>query len=150
MTILASASPGEMRVAAVRNGRLVDYAIERAAAPDLVGAVLRGRVTARMPALAGAFVALGGIGDGFLPDSAGGRDATEGTVLAVRVTRAAQGGKGPRLSRLHEPADPGPLGVVTPGPDALDRLAALHPTASILVSMSCHAWHSGSSCPTCQ
>ncbi len=133
MTILASASPGEVRVAAVRDGRLIDYAIERPAAPDHVGAILRGRVTARMPALAGAFVTLGGIGDGFLPDSAGGGDVTEGAILALRVTRAAQGGKGPRLIRLSDPPTSAPLGVISPGPDALTRLAALHPVAAIVV-----------------
>ena len=95
--ILAAASPGEVRVAVVRDDELLDYAIWRPGAPDGVGDLYRGRVTARAPALGGAFVALGGA-DGFLPDTEGGKAATEGTVLGVRVTRAAQGGKGPRLS----------------------------------------------------
>ena len=47
--------------------------------------------------MAGAFVALEGA-EGFLPDSEGGAGATEGAAIAVRVTRAAQGGKGPRLT----------------------------------------------------
>ncbi len=50
-----------------------------------------------MPALAGAFVALAGA-EGFLPDSAGAAGLSAGTLLGVRVTRAAQGGKGPRLT----------------------------------------------------
>ena len=47
--------------------------------------------------MAGAFVALEGA-EGFLPDSEGGKSLTEGSILAVQVTRAAQGGKGPRLT----------------------------------------------------
>ncbi len=133
ITIFASASPGELRVAAAQDGRLVDYAIERQGAPDLVGAVLRGRVTARMPALAGAFVALGGAADGFLPDSAGGAGVTQGAIVAVRVTRAAQGGKGPRLAAVAEPPGDGPLGMIAPGPGALERLQALHPDAAMVV-----------------
>ncbi len=121
-------------MAALRDGRLLDYAIARPGAPELVGATLRGRIVARMPALAGAFVALGaGMADGFLPDSAGGAAAGEGAILMVRVTRAAQGGKGPRLAVSQDDAGPGPLGIVSPGPDALARLAALHADAPIAV-----------------
>ena len=132
--ILADSSPGELRVAAIRDGRLLDYAITRPGAPDLVGAVLRGRVAARVPALAGAFVVQGGsLADGFLPDSAGGASVTGGDIVAVRVTRAAQGGKGPRLALA--PADPGagPLGLLTPGPDALMRVAGLYADAKVVV-----------------
>ena len=95
--ILAAASPGEVRVAVLRDDDLLDYAIWRPGAPDGVGDLHRGRVTARAPALGGAFVALDGA-EGFLPDTEGGKTASEGTMLGVRVIRAAQGGKGPRLS----------------------------------------------------
>jgi Ribonuclease G/E len=135
--ILAAASPGEVRVAAVDGSRLVDYAIWRPGAPDGVGDLHRGRVTARVPALAGAFVAIGGA-DGFLPDSEGAADATEGTILAVRITRAAQGGKGPRLSARVGEADraltgSGPPSLLRRGPGAVEQLAALHPDAPVLV-----------------
>ncbi len=101
----------------------MDYAIWRPGAPDGVGDLHRGRVTARVPAMAGAFVAIEG-SDGFLPDSAGGASASVGTVLAVRVVRAAQGGKGPRLTALLEaPIGPGDSGLVHRGPDAVRRLA---------------------------
>jgi Ribonuclease E/G family len=83
--------------------------------------------------MAGAFVALPeGATDGFLLDSAGGRDAQEGEWLAVRVTRAPQGGKGARLARTDDPAD-GPLRRLSRGPGAIERLAALHPEATIEV-----------------
>ncbi|OJY68419.1 MAG: hypothetical protein BGP12_11490 [Rhodospirillales bacterium 70-18] len=126
---MAAASPGEVRVAAVGAQGLVDYAIWRPGAPDGVGDLHRGRITARMPALAGAFVALADA-DGFLPDSEGGT-VPEGGVLGVRVTRAAQGGKGPRLSARLEPAEQalvgsGPPALLRRGPGAVERLAALH------------------------
>ena len=44
--------------------------------------------------------------EGFLPDSEGAKGLTAGTILTVRVTRAAQGNKGPRLTASvdEEPA----------------------------------------------
>ncbi len=125
--ILAAASPGEVRVAAVRDGGLLDYAIWRPGAPDGVGDVYQGRVIARVPAMAGAFVALDGA-EGFLPDSDGGAGLTEGDVLPVQVSRAAQGGKGPRLTtRVAADAAPGSgrdrPGLLARGPGALLELA---------------------------
>jgi Ribonuclease G/E len=102
-----------------------------------VGDLYRGRVTARAPALGGAFVTLGGA-DGFLPDTEGGKAATEGTVLGVRVMRAAQGGKGPRLSahlskKAQEGVGSGTVGLVRRGPGAVERLASMHPEAEVWV-----------------
>jgi Ribonuclease G/E len=142
--ILAAASPGEVRVAAVRGDELLDYAIDRPGAPDGVGDIYRGRVIARAPALGGVFVALPRAADGFLPDTEGGKGVTEGTILGVRVTRAAQGGKGPRLSARLSPEQAagqgpeqavgqGPQGLVRRGPGAVERLAALHPDAPVCV-----------------
>jgi Ribonuclease G/E len=135
--ILAETSPGEVRVAAVDGTTLVDYAIWRPGAPDGVGDLHRGRVTARVPAMAGAFVALDGA-EGFLPDSQGGAGITEGQAIGVRITRAAQGGKGPRLTALLDPveaalAGTGPPALLRRGPDAVRRLAALHPAAGVTV-----------------
>ena len=96
--IAASASPGEIRLAVIDGGTLEDYALWRPGAPDGLGDVHWGRITARVPAMAGAFVALAGQSDGFLPDSDGAAGRTEGDMLAVRITRTAQGGKGPRLA----------------------------------------------------
>ena len=107
--ILAAASPGEVRVAVLRDDDLLDYAIWRPGAPDGVGDLHRGRVTARAPALGGAFVALDGA-EGFLPDTEGGKTASEGTILGVRVIRAAQGGKGPRLSARLSAEEQGRVG----------------------------------------
>ena len=138
--ILAACSPGEVRVAALDGETLLDVAIHRPGAPDGVGDLHRGRVAAKMPALAGSFVRLADA-DGFLPDSEGGAGASEGTVLGVRVTRAAQGGKGPRLTaRLSEAETAligsGPPALLRRGPHAAARLAALYPDAEILVDDS--------------
>ena len=134
--ILAACSPGEVRVAAVR-GVLLDYMIGRPGCPDGVGDLYRGRVLAHVPALAGAFVALPGA-EGFLPDSAGGAGATDGMAVQVRVTRAAQGGKGPRL-RIDGVGEPGAPALLARGPGAVERMALLHPDAAVIVDDPGHA-----------
>jgi ribonuclease G len=125
VSVHAACSPGEIRVAAMQDGHLADYAIWRPGRPDGVGDVHRGRVTAMVPGMAGAFVAIGGA-DGFLPDSAGAATRGVGDILAVQITRAAQGGKGPRLAALPEDAGSGPPALLRPGPNPVLRLAALH------------------------
>ena len=130
--ILAACSPGEVRVAAVRDGLMLDYAIWRPGRPDGVGDLWRGRVAARVPAMAGVFVALGsGMPEGFLPDSDGGAGLSDGMAAGVRVVRAAQGGKGVRLAG-HGTVPPGPPILLARGPGAVERLAALHPGAPVL------------------
>ena len=88
MTIHAAASPGEVRVAVTDAAGLLDFAIWRPGDPDGVGDLHRGRITARMPAMAGSFVAIGGA-DGFLPDSEAPAAPSDGQILGVRVSRAA-------------------------------------------------------------
>jgi Ribonuclease E/G family len=95
-----------------------------------VGDVHRGRVIAAVPAMAGAFVALADA-EGFLPDSEGAKGLTAGTVLTVRVTRAAQGTKGPRLTARVDAVD-GPVGLVRRGPDPVRRFAAQYPGAPVV------------------
>jgi Ribonuclease G/E len=131
MIIRASWSPGEIRAVACDAAGPLDYAIERPGAPDGVGDLHRARILAHLPALAGSFVRLNDGTEGFLPDSQGG-GAPEGTILPVRITRAAQGGKGPRLTaKIDEPIDPGPVALLRRGPGAVERLAALHPAAAV-------------------
>lgn len=135
--VLAVTSPGEVRVLAERGGTLLDYAIWRPGRPDGVGDLHRGRVQARVPQMAGAFVLIEGA-TGFLPDSEGARNATEGEAMGVRVTRAAQGGKGPRLTARLTAEEAGSIGagsapaLLRRGPGAVERLAALHPDAAVL------------------
>ena len=138
ITIRATTSPGEIRAAAADGPHLLDYAIERPGAPDHVGARLRGRVAALIPAMAGAFITLppaGGVvplTEGFLPDSQAPPGLTIGDPITVTITRAAQSGKGPRLSARTPQAPPGPPALLEPGPGAIARLLALHPGAEIL------------------
>ena len=142
--ILASAAPGEVRVALLEGDRLVEYWPDRPERPDGVGDLHRARVTARAPAMAGAFLLLGGGATGFLPDEelrGTGQAPQEGLVLAVRVTRAAQGGKGPRVTarlgaaeRARAAAAPGSgPALLARGPGHALRLAGLHPTAPVMV-----------------
>lgn len=127
--IAASAGDGLVRIALIEDGCLTEYTLWRPDAPDGVGDVYAGRVSARAPALGGVFVDLGGI-SGFLPDSAGGRGEGEGDHLAVRVTRAAQGGKGPRLERADAPAAGRP-GLIQRGQGPLLDLIARYPEAPV-------------------
>ncbi len=133
MTVIrASASPGEIRVAVLQGDLLTAYGIWRPGSPDGLGDIHSGRVTARVPAMAGAFVEIGG-GTGFLPDSAGASGLTEGTMLTVRVMRSSQGGKGPRLASVPGDAPSGPPSLLQRGPGALHRFAAAYPEAPIVV-----------------
>jgi hypothetical protein len=116
------------------DGRLVDFALWRPGAPDGIGDIYHGRLARRAAALGGAFVALGDGLAGFLPDTEGAAGLSEGTLLTVRITRAPQGGKGPRLStRLDEAFEAGPPGIIKQGPNPVLRLARLWPDASIEV-----------------
>jgi Ribonuclease G/E len=135
VTIHASTSPGEIRVAAVRDGALLDYSLWHPGAPDGVGDLYRGRVVAVVPGMAGAFVALTE-SEGFLPDSEGAKALTAGTVLGVRVSRAAQGSKGPRLTAKLTGDEMASVGngstaLLRRGPDPLLRLASRYPNAAI-------------------
>ena len=87
--------------------------------------------------MAGAFVALDGP-EGFLPDSEGAAGRNEGDILVVRVTRSAQGGKGPRLTARLTPgegfaASSGSVGLLARGDGPLLEFAERHPDATVLM-----------------
>ncbi len=124
--ILAARRGDMVRVARLRGDTLIEFYVWNLAAPDGVGDVYTGRVEAVMPALAGRFINLGGTLSGFLPDSAGGQGLSAGDYAAFRVTRAAQGGKGPRLAVSAEPHGPAP-GLLRRGPGPLLELALQYP-----------------------
>lgn len=147
--ILAEASPGEVRTALLLGGLLTEAWVERPARPDGVGDLHRGRVVAISAAMSGAFVALPGNETGFLPESAASaprqpikQAVQEGQILGLRVTRAAQAGKGPRLSAvltdteatLIAAAPAGAPRLVARGPCAIQRLAARYPKAVLRVT----------------
>jgi Ribonuclease G/E len=126
-------SPGEQRVALLRGDVLSEYYLHRPGAPDGFGALYWARVIARVPAMAGAFVALPEA-EAFLPDTEGGAGLGAGDHVAVRVIRSAQGGKGPRVSAQLAAADSalgtqGPVRRLRPGPSPLEELLAAFPDA---------------------
>ncbi|MFT9424732.1 MAG: ribonuclease E/G [Acetobacter syzygii] len=133
--------PGEMRIAVTKNDTLLDFALWRPAAPDMVGSIYHGRIEALTPGMGGAFVALTPHLSGFLPLQSNAPKLNEGQSVRVEVSRAAQGGKGLRLRLL---AEDGPLdqkGLITPGPTPLVRLAALWPSATLVVDSPAAAAH---------
>ena len=97
-----------VQIALLHGDELTEFYAWNREAPDGVGDLYTGRVDAVEKALAGCFVALGGELSGFLPDSAGGKNLTEGQYVSLRVTRAAQGGKGPRLALTNVPPGDAP------------------------------------------
>ena len=136
--IRVSVSPGERRVALRRDDRLHAAAIERPARPDGLGDLHRARVSAVSKPMSGAFLLLADGSTAFLPDSeAPDRKALhEGAILPIRITRAGQGGKGPRATaRLTEAERAAAVGegvaLIRRGPDAALRLAAREPSAEI-------------------
>jgi Ribonuclease G/E len=127
----------------------MDYAIWRPGAPDGLGDIYRARISGIVPSMAGAFVTLpgpapraasppsGDVTEGFLPDSEGAKAAREGAMVTVRVTRSAQGGKGPRVSvrnaAVEDGSGDGTPGLLRRGIDPLRELAARYPAAEVLV-----------------
>ena len=121
-----------IRIARLRGDALLEFHVWNRAAPDGVGDVYTGRVETREKALAGCFVALGGGLSGFLPDSVGGKTLTQGQYVTVRVSRAAQGDKGPRLDLTPAPPGAAP-GLIARGPGPLADLAARYPAEEIAI-----------------
>lgn len=125
------ARPGEIEIAAIVDGALADYALWRPGRPDGLGDRHLGRVTRRVPALGGCFVALADEADGFLPDRETDTPPGEGVLVPVRIIRASLGDKGPRLSmRGTEPAS-GEMRRLAAGPSPLADLRAIHPALPV-------------------
>jgi Ribonuclease G/E len=129
--IRVSLRDGVARVARLAGDSLREFWLWDLEHPDGVGDIYTGRVDAVVPAMAGRFVALGGE-TGFLPDSAGGKGLSVGDTIAVHVTRAAQGGKRPRLAVADAAAGDRP-GLLRRGPGPLVELCARVPAAPVLV-----------------
>ncbi len=131
------ARPGEIEIAAIVAGALADYALWRPGRPDGFGDQHLGRVTRRVTALGGCFVALADEADGFLPDRECDTPAAEGAAVRVRIIRASLGTKGPRLSMRAAAAAneaPGEMRRLAHGPSPLDDLRAIHPSLPVTTS----------------
>jgi ribonuclease G len=132
--VIAVSRRGEVvRIALLRGDILAEFYHWNLAAPDGVGDIYTGRVDAVMPGLAGRFVSLGGANmSGFLPDSAGGKTLSIGDYASLRVTRAAQAEKGPRLELVAGPHGESP-GLLRRGPGPLLELAARLPGEAVVL-----------------
>jgi ribonuclease G len=119
------------RIALLDGDVLREFHFWNLTSPDGVGDICTGRIDAVVPSMAGRFVDLGDA-TGFLPDSAGGKNLSIGTYVAVQVTRAAQGNKGPRLAVADEPPGAKP-GLLRCGPGPLLELCARLSKAPVLV-----------------
>ncbi len=119
-------------MAVLRGEWLEEFAVWRPGLPDGVGDVHRGRVIARVPAMGGAFVALVGA-EGFLPDTSGAAALGVGDAVVVRVVRAAQGGKGPRLAAVLGEDVVGPPALLQRGPGTVELVAARYPEAEVRI-----------------
>ncbi|MBR0655087.1 ribonuclease E/G [Plastoroseomonas arctica] len=132
--ILVAAAPGEHRIALLEDGRAAEFRIHRPHGPDGVGDLVLARILTHAAPLAGSFCALPDGATGFLPDSEAkhlDKNArSEGMLLPLRITRAAQGSKGPRLTarvseeeaRLNGPSP----ALLWRAPHLALRLAARH------------------------
>ena len=118
-----TSSPGEIRLAVTENNTLVDFALWRPAAPDGVGNIYSGCVTAIFPSMGGAFVHIRQHIVGFLPLPKGSPPLSEGQRITTQITRAAQKGKGVRLALINTTPE-APIGTcLSYGPTPLERLA---------------------------
>jgi Ribonuclease G/E len=126
--LLISHLPGDLRAARVDGqGRLVDLLVQRGAGPpaQAVGDRIAGRVVRLQKGL-GAFVEIGLDRPALLDAADLPKGTTEGTVLAVRVTRLPLRGKGAKVKPADQPVPPGmrPPHRLARGDDPLDLLAA--------------------------
>ncbi len=131
--ILASTQGDYIRLALTEDAKLVEYTLWNPDVPDGVGDLYTGRVAARATAMGGVFVDLGAGQTGFLPDSAGGKSWSDGDLIGVRVTRAAQGGKGPRLAGDRSITPGHKAGLVAIGPGPLVDFHTQYPESPIIV-----------------
>ena len=122
-----------MRLAVIEDDTLVDFALWRPGAPDNVGHLYSGRITAVLPSMGGAFVHIGQNIDGFLPIPQSCPPLLEGQKITTQITRAAQRGKGVRLALINTTPE-APIGTcLSYGPTPLERLAEQWSQASISV-----------------
>ena len=120
-------SPGEARIAVCEDGDLIDFALWRPGMTDGYGDTHLVRVQKTTPALGGAFVTLADNSTGFLTGT-----HHEGALVAARVTRSAQNGKGLRLKPLPDAALEGDTPrLLAHGPTPLEDIAKRYPDLAL-------------------
>ena len=146
--LLISAQPGETRAAWLDGGKFSNLMILRDDRPWLVDNLYLGRVTARDPGLAAAFVDIGCERPGLLPLDEAPKGLSEGDSVAVRVTRTPQADKGLRLTGCRLPpelrteaAKLSPPALLRAAQDPFDGLltAAPPPDAIVIDDPACFA-----------
>jgi len=121
--LLIEKQGGEVRVAIIEEGLLVDLIIERENRSSLIGNIYLGRVERVIKGIGAAFIDLGGRKSGFLPLNKINDNGTkskfldEGRSICVQVKRDEFGEKGPQLST--EISLPGRFLVYSPRGDRL-------------------------------
>ena len=108
--IVISASPGEIRIAELSDGKLAGLTLDRAESKSLVGSIYLGRIEAVIDGLQAAFVEIGEARSGFLalpevrpfsePDANNdiGDYLSEGDLVLVQVLRDPEEDKGAKLT----------------------------------------------------
>ncbi len=96
--IVVARDLGERWLALLEAGRVTELVVRPLAEGRLLGAIFLGRVVRAVPGVAGAFVDVGLGRDAFLPVPEGDLPR-EGEDVLVQVTREADAGKGPRVTR---------------------------------------------------
>lgn len=104
--LLVEADGGEVRIASVVDGDVVDLIVEREIGGTIVGDIFFGRVQRVVQGIGAAFVDIGSDRAGFLPlddidrnPAVSGHGLSEGEAVCVQVKRDAFAQKGPQLSR---------------------------------------------------
>jgi ribonuclease G len=125
--ILVDHLPGETRAALLAGGRLVELRIVRPGRQSLVGAVIRGRVSALRRDQGAAFVDIGQARAGLLSLRKGSKPPAEGAAIVVQVVKDAVEDKGAGLT--DRPAIVGRFVTLRPGLPGLERARRLDPDA---------------------
>jgi ribonuclease G len=123
--ILVDHLPGETRAALLAGGRLVELRIVRPEQQSLVGAIIRGRVTAVRREQGAAFVEIGQAKAGYLSLRKGAKPPPEGAAIVVQVTKDAIDDKGPGLT--DRPAIVGQRLTLRVGQPGVERARRLDP-----------------------
>lgn len=135
--VIVTADFGELWIALLEGGVVVDLSIRPASGPRLLGTIAKGRITRLAPGVRAAFVQIGTGRDVFTllpPGTTEERGLREGAEVLVQITREAQGNKGHRGT--FDVTLPGWALVLAPGQgyrgvsrrmpdDERDRLRAL-------------------------
>lgn len=97
-TIVVARDLGEVWLALLEDGRVVELTVRPVGQGRLLGAILKGRVSRVASGVHAAFVAIGQARDAFVPLDDDREPPREGDEVLLQVVREAQGAKGPRAT----------------------------------------------------